>query len=123
MLFFHFSFLDEGDDNISIGSKTDTASSIYGNNYMAGSRTSIGSAGWYGGTGTTESGHDAARDESDSERSTLGGEVKKIKNVLLQISVDGILLILHLRLIHMDLLFISFFTIRIYQGFEEYLFL
>ncbi|XP_071790717.1 rabphilin-3A-like isoform X1 [Asterias amurensis] len=61
-----------GDDNISIGSKTDTASSIYGNNYMAGSRTSIGSAGWYGGTSTTESGHDAARDESDSERSTLG---------------------------------------------------
>ncbi|XP_071790720.1 rabphilin-3A-like isoform X4 [Asterias amurensis] len=64
-----------GDDNISIGSKTDTASSIYGNNYMAGSRTSIGSAGWYGGTSTTESGHDAARDESDSERSTLGGSL------------------------------------------------
>ncbi len=39
---------------------------------MAGSRTSIGSAGWYGGTSTTESSHDAARDESDSERSTLG---------------------------------------------------
>ncbi|XP_022085717.1 rabphilin-3A-like isoform X6 [Acanthaster planci] len=60
------------DDNISIGSKNGMASSIYGNNYMAGSRTSIGSAGWYGGASTTESSHDAARDESDSERSTLG---------------------------------------------------
>ncbi|XP_038053748.1 double C2-like domain-containing protein beta isoform X2 [Patiria miniata] len=60
------------DDNISIGSKNGTGSSMYGNNYMAGSRTSIGSAGWYGGASTTESSHDAARDESDSERSTLG---------------------------------------------------
>ncbi|XP_038053750.1 rabphilin-3A-like isoform X4 [Patiria miniata] len=79
------------DDNISIGSKNGTGSSMYGNNYMAGSRTSIGSAGWYGGASTTESSHDAARDESDSERSTLGGSLGTLEFSVLYDGVNNAL--------------------------------
>ncbi|XP_054748769.1 double C2-like domain-containing protein beta isoform X1 [Lytechinus pictus] len=60
------------------GSKGDYPGTIYSSNHMAGSRTSIGSGGWYGSANDSSVG-DGGHDDSDSERSTPGATLGKDK--------------------------------------------
>ncbi|XP_041456042.1 double C2-like domain-containing protein beta isoform X3 [Lytechinus variegatus] len=79
------------------GSKSDYPGTIYSSNHMAGSRTSIGSGGWYGSANDSSVG-DGGHDDSDSERSTPGATLGKDSSLgTLEFSVlyDGINNALH----------------------------